>query len=343
MRTLSRKDEHLAICLEGNVEGSVTTGFERVRLPHRALPEIDLEDVALETTILGKKLSAPLLIAGMTGGTEKAAAVNRVLARAARRTGVGLGLGSARALLERPETAWTFDVREDEQQLIVANLGAAELLRGRGRPDLEQVMDACRADAIALHLNALQEAVQPEGSPCFRGLRQRLREVVPLMDRPVILKETGSGFSEEDARAVLECGAAGVDVSGAGGTSWARVEGRRGGPARSALGETFAGWGIPTAESVLRCRRVLPKEKLVIASGGVTNGLEAAKALALGADAVAVARPFLVAANDGEDALVAAIEQLVAEMRVALFCAGAPDAASLRRTLAKEASEGGEP
>lgn len=329
--TLSRKDEHLAICLEGGVEArGVTTGFERVRLPHRALPELDLEEVQLETPLLGKKLRAPLLIAGMTGGTPRAAAVNRVLAAAARRTGVGLGLGSARALLERPDVAWTFDVREEagSETLVVANLGAAELLRGRGATDLERLVDTCRADALALHLNALQEAVQPEGSPRFRGLGARLEEVVPALRFPVLLKETGSGLSEEDARVALACGAAGVDVSGAGGTSWARVEGRR--ATRSRLGETFAGWGIPTAESVVRCRRVLPPGRLVIASGGIKDGLDAAKALALGADAVSVARPFLVAASEGEDALVRAIEQLVAEMRVALFCAGARDVAALR-------------
>lgn len=331
--TLSRKDEHLAICIEGGVEArGITTGFERIRLPHRALPELDLDEVCLETTLLGKALRAPLLIAGMTGGTPRAAAVNRVLAAAARRTGVGLGLGSARALLERPEVTWTFDVREDAgaETLVIANLGAAELLRGRGVADLEGLVEACRADALALHLNALQEAVQPEGSPRFRGLAARLREVVPALSFPVLLKETGSGFSESDARAALACGAAGVDVSGAGGTSWARVEGRRGGAARSALGETFAGWGIPTAESVVRCRRILPPDRVVIASGGVLNGLDAAKALGLGADAVAVARPFVVAASEGEDALVEAIEQFVNEMRVALFCAGARDVAALR-------------
>ncbi len=330
-RILSRKDEHLAICLGEDVGArGVTTGLERVRLPHRALPELDLEDVRLETTILGKTLRAPLLVAGMTGGTEKAASVNRILARAARRTGVGLGLGSGRALLERPETAWTFDVRDEAgETLVLANLGAAELLRGRGVEDVERVLDACRADAIALHLNALQEAVQPEGSPRFRGLKARLGEVVPAVSRPVILKETGSGFSEEDARAALACGAAGVDVSGAGGTSWARVEGHRAGAARSDLGETFGGWGIPTAESIVLCRRALGSG-LVIASGGIGDGLEAAKAIALGADAVAVARPFLHAASEGEDALVATIERFVAAMRVAFFCAGAASARALR-------------
>ncbi len=214
--------------------------------------------------------------------------------------------------------------------LVIANLGAAELLRGRGAADLERVADACRADAIALHLNALQEAVQPEGSPRFRGLAARLRAVVPSLRCPVLLKETGSGFAEEDARTALACGAAGVDVSGAGGTSWARVEGRRAGVRGSALGEAFGGWGIPTAESIERCCRVLHPGRVVIASGGVQDGLEAAKAIALGADAVSVARPFLVAAAEGEGALVAAIERFLEEMRVAFFCCGAADVAALQ-------------
>jgi len=328
--TIARKDQHLDICLEGEVSARVSAGFERLRLRHRALPEIDLDQVDLGTTLLGKRLRAPVLIAGMTGGTPRAAAINRTLAAAARRTGIGLGLGSGRSLVERPEVAWTYDVRDEAgpETLVLANVGAVQLGLGFGVPELTAVVRSCRADGLALHLNALQEAIQPEGTASFAGIAARLSEVVPRLPFPVILKETGSGFSEEDARVALACGAAGVDVSGAGGTSWARVEGHRGG--RRALGEAFAGWGIPTAESVERCRSVLPPERVLIASGGVQNGIDAAKALALGADAVALARPFLVAASLGEDALVAAIEQVVTEIRIALFCCGARDVRALR-------------
>jgi isopentenyl-diphosphate delta-isomerase len=331
MTTATRKDEHLAICLDEDVSARVTTGFERYRLPHRALPEIDRDEVDLSTTLLGKRLAAPLLIAGMTGGTARGGAINRVLAAAAARTGIGLGLGSGRALVERPEVAATFDVRGGHEALLVlANVGAVQLGLGFTREDLIHVVHACGADGLCLHLNALQEAVQPEGTPRFRGLAARLAALVPGLPFPVILKETGSGFSADDARVALRVGAAGVDVSGAGGTSWARVEGRRNGGERRSLGEAFGGWGIPTAESIARCRAVLPADRVVIASGGIKTGLDAAKALALGADAVSVARPFLEAAHEGEDALVRAIERFTEELAVALFCCGARDAKALR-------------
>jgi isopentenyl-diphosphate delta-isomerase len=330
--TIARKDEHLDLCLAGGVEARETAGFERYRLRHRALPEIDLDQVDLATTLLGKPLRAPVLAAGMTGGTPRAAEINRVLAAAVRRTGIALGLGSGRALVERPEVAWTFSVRDEAgpDTLVLANVGAVQLGLGFGEEELENIVEASRADALALHLNALQEAVQLEGTPRFAGLAERLREVVPRLPFPVILKETGSGFSRDDARVALACGAAGVDVSGAGGTSWSRVEGRRRG-GRRALGEVFGGWGIPTAESIRDCRAVLPAERIVIASGGIRDGIDAAKALALGADAVALARPFLVAASEGEEALVAAIEQLVTEIRIAFFCCGARNVQALRQ------------
>lgn len=330
MSTLTRKDEHLDICATGDIGARVTTGFERFRLPHRAFPEIDLEDVDLGTQLLGKRLAAPLLISGMTGGTRRGGEINRRLAAAAARTGIGLGLGSARALVEHPEVGSTFDVRGDHDDLLVlANVGAVQLGLGFTAPDLVKIVLACRADGLCLHLNALQEAVQPEGTPRFRGLAARLAEVIPCLPFPVILKETGSGFSTEDARVALLVGAAGVDVSGAGGTSWARIEGRRGDGSRRSLGEAFGGWGIPTAESIPLCRAAIP-QGLVIASGGIKDGIDAAKALALGADAVSVARPFLVAAEQGEAALVRAIEGFTEELRVALFCCGARDPGALR-------------
>ncbi|MBI3725858.1 type 2 isopentenyl-diphosphate Delta-isomerase [bacterium] len=330
--TLARKDQHLDLCLHEDIGARVTTGFERYRLRHRALPELDLAEVSLETELLGKRLRAPLIIAGMTGGTERGGEVNRRLARAAARTGIALGLGSGRSLVERPEAAATFDVREQAgpATLILANVGAVQLGLGFGRDELVRVVRACRADALALHLNALQEAVQPEGQPRFKGLAARLAEVLPALPFPCLLKETGSGFSEEDARVALAVGAAGVDVSGAGGTSWARVEGHRGGARVRALGEAFGGWGIPTAESVVRCRAVLPERSVLIASGGISSGIDAAKALALGADAVAVARPFLKAAHEGEDALVETIERWKKELQVALFCTGSSNVAALR-------------
>jgi isopentenyl-diphosphate delta-isomerase len=330
-----RKDSHLALCLSEDVEASIRDagGFGALRFDHDALPEIDLAEVRTEVTLLGKRLAAPLVVGAMTGGTARAGEVNRRLAAAAARCGVGLALGSQRRMLQDPSCRDTYAVRDAAPglPLLFGNLGAVQLNYGVGAAELRQLVAEVGADAFHLHLNPLQEAVQPGGDVRFGALLPKLRAVVPEVGVPVLLKEVGSGISETTARKIRELPVAGVETSGVGGTSWAKVESLRASdPVQRGVGELFARWGIPTAESVAICRRELPG-RVVIASGGIRNGIEAAKAIALGADAVAVALPVLRAAERSVDEAVAALERLVAELRTAMFLTGSRTVDDLRR------------
>jgi len=329
-RLSHRKLRHIEACLldESQYQG-VTTGLEDVAWPYHALPELNLEAVDLGCTFLGKRLSAPVLIGAMTGGAEKSATINRNLAAAAQRLGLGLMLGSQRVMLEHPEVAASFQVREHAPDiLLVGNLGAAQLLKGYGPADLERAAALVGADAMAIHLNPLQEAMQTGGDTDWAGVLARLREVVAQTRVPLLLKEVGHGLGAEVARQVEGLGFAALDVAGAGGTSWARVE---------QLAETgrvyspdLAELGLPTAQAVREVRRVLPSAPL-IASGGVRTGLDAARALLLGADVVAVARPLLVPALTSAEAVEAWLTQFIRELRVALFVGGYADLATLKQ------------
>ncbi len=332
--SVDRKDSHLGLALEREVEfpDGDATGFGALRLEHDAFPELDLEEVDPSTTLLGKRLAAPLVVGAMTGGTERAGEVNRRLARAAARCRVGFALGSQRRMLQDASTRASYAVRDaaPELPLLLGNLGAVQLNLGVGAREVRRLVADVAADAFEFHLNPLQEAVQPEGDTSFRGLAARLREVAPELGVPVLVKEVGSGISETTALKLRALPIAGVETAGVGGTSWARVESLRAAdPARRALGERFARWGVPTAESVATCRRLMP-DRVVIASGGLRDGIEVAKALALGADAAALALPFLRAANRSEDAVVEEIERVVLELRTAMFLAGAARVADLR-------------
>jgi isopentenyl-diphosphate delta-isomerase len=332
--TRNRKSDHIRICRDEDVrtEGA-TTGFERFRLPHEALPELDKREVDLATTILGKPLRAPILISCMTGGSELAKLVNRRLAAVAERLGLALGLGSQRAMLHAPALADTYAVRDlAPGVLLFGNVGAVQLNYGVGADECERLLAEVGADALALHLNPLQEAVQPEGDTNFAGLKEKVARLAERLSKPVVLKEVGSGISRGLARWVRGTKIAAVDTAGAGGTSWAKVESYR---AREALakrlGRSFAGWGIPTADSLVACREELP-DRLVFASGGMRDGIQAAKAIALGADLVGIAQPFLEAASESEQALEDAARLVVEQLRVAMFCAGARTLGDLRRT-----------
>ncbi len=333
--TRFRKADHIRICRDEEVACTgITNGFERWRLPHEALPELDKRTIDLRTTLFGRPLAAPLLISCMTGGSELAKQVNERLARVAQRFGIALGLGSQRALLADPRLLDTYAVRPLCPDVpLFANLGAVQLNYGLGLEDCRRALDMVEADALVLHLNPLQEAVQPEGDVDFRGLKDKIAAVAQALEAPVLLKEVGSGLGPRLARWAAATRLAGLDTAGAGGTSWARVESYRAGdPRLAALGRAFGGWGIPTAESVIACRAALGPERLVIASGGIRNGIEVAKAIALGADLVGVARPFLAAATQSEQALAETAEQLIEELRVAMFCCGAGSIAALKRT-----------
>lgn len=335
----SRKAEHLEIATDDAVETRTGPGWSDVRLVHEALPELDLDEVDLTTELLGRSLAAPLVIAGMTGGHPDAVRVNAVLARAAERHGLAVGVGSQRAALLDPSLEPTYAVVRElaPTAFVIGNIGAAQLIEQGDTPALGP--DALRravamidADALALHLNPLEESVQPEGDRCTRGIAAATAELVETVDVPVIAKETGAGMARSTATRLAAAGVAALDVGGLGGTSFARVERIRAERQRERrgidLGEDLGEWGIPTAVSIVGARAAgLP----LIATGGIRTGLDAAKAIALGATAVGVARPLLLAALEGDAAVDAWIERFLVTLRTALQLTGCRTPAELRR------------
>ncbi|MEN8098246.1 MAG: type 2 isopentenyl-diphosphate Delta-isomerase [Chloroflexota bacterium] len=295
----SRKNDHIQINLEENVQfPSLRTGFESIRLVHQALPEIDYQTIDTSLVFLGKKLSAPLLISSMTGGTKEAQIINRNLAAAAQESGIALALGSQRIALAEPATAATFQVRDRAPDvLLFANLGAVQLNYGMSPSDCQRAVDMVDADALILHLNPLQEAVQPEGDTNWDSLAGKIEEVCRVVQVPVVVKEVGWGMSVETIQKLENAGVSVVDVAGAGGTSWSQVEAKRAqNNQQRNVAEAFADWGITTRESIENTRRAAP-ELPIIASGGIRTGVDIAKAIALGANLAGIAGPFLRAAT----------------------------------------------
>ena len=330
----SRKDEHLRICLDYPVRTQrPSTGLERYRFAHQALPELDLAQVDLGTTFLGKALRAPLFVSPMTGGAAAAAAINRRLASAAQALGIGMCVGSQRAALEDPKWADTYRVREVAPDiLLTANLGAVQLNAGYDVAHCERAVDMIEADALVLHLNPLQEALQPGGDTAFSGLLSRIERICRVLPVPVMVKEVGYGLSAHVARQLVEAGAAALDVAGAGGTSWSEVERQRAQTLQQdQVAAQFADWGIPTADAVRAVRQTLPQLPLV-ASGGIETGTEAAKCIALGADLVGLAWPLLRPALRSEEAVREALEVIQQALRIAMFCVGAPGVEALQKT-----------
>ncbi|MGC2405561.1 MAG: type 2 isopentenyl-diphosphate Delta-isomerase [Candidatus Cybelea sp.] len=340
--TPSRKAEHLQINIERDVAAKgVVAGFDAYRFVHRALPEIDFTDVDTSSSIFGRALAAPILISCMTGGTPDARRINRRLARVAQKSGFAMGLGSGRALLESPGTFDTFDVRAEAPDVpLFANLGAVQLNKGYTVDDCRRLVELVRADALVLHLNALQEAVQREGDICFRGLLVKIERLCDDAGFPIVVKEVGWGIAPRDVRTLFDAGVAAVDLAGAGGTSWSEVERHRAAEQwRARVAGNFAGWGIPTAQALVEARRVAPTETL-IASGGIRPGLDVAKALALGADLVGIAGPFLRAAHESVERAQELARELVETLRIAMFCTAARTTAELKGTLVKTAQDG---
>ncbi|EKQ68116.1 isopentenyl-diphosphate delta-isomerase [Leptolyngbyaceae cyanobacterium JSC-12] len=330
--TQVRKADHLRVCLEEEVQFRETSsGLEHYRFIHCCLPELDFNDVDLTTCFLGKTLSAPLLISSMTGGTDQAKLINFRLAAAAQQHQLAMGVGSQRVAVENPDVAMTFAVRSLAPDILLfANIGAVQLNYQYGLDECCKIVDSLEADALILHLNVLQECVQTQGDKNFRGLLQKISALCQKLPVPVIAKEVGNGISAAMAKRLIESGVAVIDVAGAGGTSWAKVEGERANDLRQRrLGQTFADWGIPTAECITAVRAIAPTIPL-IASGGLRNGLDAAKAIALGADLAGMALPFLKAANDSEETLQALIEILKVELATTLFCTGNATIADLK-------------
>ena len=319
-----RKAEHIRLALDPRMQLGGHSYFDDYRFAHEALPEIDFDEIDTAVEFLGRRLAAPLLISSMTGGTEMAGRINRNLAAGAQATGVAVGVGSQRKALEDPAKADTFRVREvAPEAVLLANLGAVQLNYGMGVRECRQAVEMIGADALILHLNPLQEAIQPEGQGNFSGLLPKIGEVVREVGVPVVV----CGISEATARALAAQGVRVVDTAGVGGTSWARIEAER---ARDLeIGELFAGWGLPTPESIRQVRRV--EGLTVIASGGVRNGLDAAKAIALGADVVGLAYPFLAPALESSERVADKVRRTVRELKICMFCLGVKTIAELQR------------
>jgi isopentenyl-diphosphate delta-isomerase len=320
-----RKSEHIKINLEQDVRSELTNGLERYHFVHEALPELELEAVDTSLTLFGKKLSAPILISSMTGGTEEAGKINQHLAEAAQECSLAMGVGSQRAALEDQHQVHTYAIvrKVAPDILLFSNLGAVQFNYGYGIDDCRRAVDMIQADALILHLNPLQEALQEGGNTNFAGLAKKIKALCKRLEVPVIAKEVGWGISERMAKILAECGVSAIDVAGAGGTSWSQVEMLRAQDdfARN-LAATFAGWGIPTAESILNVKKAAPG-MTIFASGGLKNGLDIAKCISLGATLGGMAGPFLKAAAVSKKKTVEMILLTKRQIQVTMFAAGA--------------------
>jgi isopentenyl-diphosphate delta-isomerase len=318
-----RKDDHIRINLERDVRSGLTNGLEKFRFIHEALPESDLDEIDTSLNLFNKKLQAPILISSMTGGTQDAGVINLRLAEAAQACGVAMGVGSQRAALEHPEQAISFQVRRVAPDILLfANLGAVQLNYGYGLAQCQRAVEMIGADALYLHLNPLQEAVQAGGDTNWKGLAGKIEKICKKLEVPVIAKEVGWGISEKSARLLADCGVAAIDVAGAGGTSWSQVEMHRA-PDEFLrnLAASFVGWGIPTAESIQNVRHSAPN-MCIFASGGIKDGLDIAKCIALGASLGGAAGPFLKAAAISGENIIEALKLTNRQLKISMFAAG---------------------
>ncbi|AIF84318.1 isopentenyl-diphosphate delta-isomerase [Candidatus Nitrososphaera evergladensis SR1] len=329
-----RKKDGIDIPLQKDVQARATSTYlEYVKLVHNALPELDYDDIDLSTTFLGHRFSAPLIIDSMTGGTDEATVINGRLGELAEKYGLGMGLGSQRAGLKSEELASTYSVarKNAPNAFLIANIGGAQLAKGLSVDDARKIVRMIRANALVVHLNPLQELVQPEGEPRYRGVYAKIVELVKSMDVPVIVKEVGAGISREVAIKLEMAGVSAINVAGSGGTSWAGVEKLRADMVKdrkkARLGEMFWDWGIPTAASLIEARKAVKVP--LVASGGLRNGLEVAKCVALGASMSAMAYPFLKAAAQSREALFEFADSVLAELQSAMFLVGAANVRAL--------------
>lgn len=330
---IQRKNDHLDIVLDpSRATNKATTGLERWRFEHCALPELSLDSINLETQLFGRKLKAPVLISSMTGGAQRARHINLHLAQAAQTLGLAMGVGSQRVALEA-QNDWglTGELRRIAPDIpLLANLGAAQLAGSGGVDYARRAIAMIEADALIIHLNPLQEALQTGGDRDWRGVLAAIRQTVETVGVPVVVKEVGAGLSLPVAKQLIDAGVAMLDVAGAGGTSWAAVEGERAAtPRQRAIAMAFADWGIPTAQALCELHEALPGTPL-IASGGIANGIDAAKALRLGAHLVGQAAAVLGSANVSADAVIEHFGILIEQLRVACFCTGSADLVALR-------------
>ena len=319
-----RKTDHIKINLEQDVRSALTTGLEKYRFIHEALPELDLERIDTTLNLFGKKLNSPTLVSSMTGGTSQAGTINMRLAEAAQECGVAMGVGSQRAAIEHPEQASTFQVRSIAPDILLfANIGAVQFNYGYGVDQCRKAVDMIEADALYLHLNPVQEAVQDAGDTNWVGIAKKIEEVCKQLEVPVIAKEVGWGISERTAKLLANCGVQAIDVAGAGGTSWSQVEMHRAPDEFTRqLAAAFVGWGIPTADSILNVKKATP-DMIIFASGGIKDGLDIAKSIALGATLGGMAGHFLKAAAISTENVVEAMELMKRQIEVTMFATGA--------------------
>ncbi|MDA4846683.1 type 2 isopentenyl-diphosphate Delta-isomerase [Hoeflea poritis] len=335
-----RKDEHLSIVLGQRQKKSTgTSGFERIEFVHCALPELNLDQIDLGTSFLGKRISAPILVSSMTGGPERAATINENIARACETLKLPFAVGSQRVAIEEGmDGGLDSGLRSLAPSVpILGNLGAAQFNRGFGPEEALRAVEMIEADALYIHLNPLQEAVQPEGDRDWSGLFDKIVSVSEALPVPVAIKEVGSGISAAVARRFVDAGIAIIDVAGSGGTNWAAVEAARMSDAReAALANAFSDWGIPTVDAVVEARAACPKAT-IIASGGIKTGIDVAKAVRAGADMAGQAAGLLHAANDSPDSLIGHFEDAIRQLRIVCFCTGSADLAALRIAPVRDA------
>jgi len=330
---LERKNEHLRIVMDNDVSHSGTTLLEDVRLMHQALPELDFKEIDLSVDFFGKRLKAPLMITSMTGGADYAEKMNAGLAQVAERYGIAFAVGSQRAMLRHPEVSGHFAVRKSiPNGVLLGNIGAVQL----EEYPIDVIVDLVNridADGICVHLNAAQELMQSEGHRKFRGLIDRIAQLVSSLRGRVLVKETGAGMSPETLRKLLKIGVPYIDVAGAGGTSWTKVESYRAqSPLLRKVGETFADWGLPTACSIIAARRLIDEKTCLIGSGGIRTGLDCARAIALGANIAGFARSILRAfMENNTEGASQFVERIIYELKSAMLLTGAGSVKALQK------------
>lgn len=327
--TWKRKKEQLKICLSRNQEelsSNKTNGFERYDFTNNSLPELGLDSLNIGTEFLGKRLEAPLIISSMVGGTEESEKINKNLAKAAQEVGIGMGVGSQRAMIEKPELTRTYRVREETPDILLfGNIGITQLARKHfSTKQIIESIKMIQADGLCVHLNAVHEMCQPDGDRDFRNGTEALEKLVQEVDFPVIAKETGAGISSRVARMLEQTGVSAIDVGGAGGTSWLRIEGYRG----SLTGSDFRDWGIPTSESLVQVRKAVKIP--IIATGGIRDGLDVAKAIALGADVCGIAFPLLKPALRNYKGVVGCLNRIIESLKVVMIGTGAKRLSELK-------------
>ena len=327
--TEKRKADHIRICLEQKAQAKkATSGFEDIKLIHRALPELDREKISLSTSFFDKKLSAPIIVGAMTGGTREAIKINDAIAQTVEKLHLGMGVGSQRAGIENKKLEDTYAVarKKAPTAFLLANIGGVQLAHGYGLKEAKKAVEMIEADALAILMNPLQEAIQPEGQTNFTDVLSKIGEIAAGLNVPVIVKETGCGISAEDAKALEAAGVKAIDVGGVGGTSFAAVEYYRSANGKT-MDEDFWDWGIPTAISLIETTQTVKIP--VIASGGVRNGLDIAKSIALNASLASLSQPVLEAATKGIKETEELLSCLINELRNVMFLVGAKNLESL--------------